>query len=36
MKRSIVLSCMAFKGYLEENTMVGEKLQLKKMPRFGF
>lgn len=36
MKRSIVLSCMAFKGYLEENTMVGEKTQLKKMPRFGF
>ena len=36
MKRSIVLSCMAFKGYLEENTIVGEKTQLKEMPRFGF
>lgn len=36
MKRSIVLSGFAFKGYLEENTMAGPKLMLRKLPRFGF
>ena len=36
MKRAIVLSCVPFKGYLEENTMAGPKLQLRKLPRFGF
>ena len=36
MKRAIVLSCVPFAGYLEENTMAGEKTQLRKLPRFGF
>ena len=36
MKRSIVLSCVAFKGYLEENTITGPKLQMRNLPRFGF
>jgi putative UDP-N-acetylglucosamine diphosphorylase len=36
MKRSIVLSCVAFKGYIEENTMTGPKVQMRNLPRFGF
>ena len=36
MKRAIVLSCVAFKGCLEENTMTGPKLQMRNLPRFGF
>lgn len=36
MKRAIVLSCTPFAGYLEANTMAGPKLQMRKLPRFGF
>lgn len=36
MKRAIVLSCVAFKGCLEENMMTGPKLQMRNLPRFGF
>jgi len=36
MKRAIVLSCVAFKGYLEANTMAGPKIQMRNLPRFGF
>ncbi len=36
MKRSIVLSCVAFKGCLEENMITGPKTPMKTLPRFGF
>ncbi len=36
MKRAIVLSCTPFAGYLEENSMAGARIQMRKLPRFGF
>lgn len=36
MKKAIVLSCMAFSGYLPENTIAGERVEKRRLPRYGF
>lgn len=36
MKKAIVLSCMAFSGYLPENIIAGERVEKRRLPRYGF
>ncbi len=36
MKKAIVLSCMAFSGYLPANVIAGERVEARRLPRFGF